>query len=387
MGEKRWERRTGAEQEPPASLHLSRGAMPGGRGALLAKLRLGLAMALPKCGSPSASPPGRGTCLAPWGGEIAFPRGGSAPRPPPPATCPRPCHLPAAGVRAGRGRPARRRLRVPRRVEVGVQRPLKHRGGWQGGAAAGQPRGPAGPARTSMCQSLAAKKRRATASSLLVMAVNSEHSTFLRLAACSASSSSSSSSCCSRLCSAGGGPGAASGRCSMAAAEGGTGAARRDCRSGARAGGRRSAGRQHGVHGGEPEGGHEVHGGVEGLRPRAPQDMLMKLQSATPGKVVCEMKVEEEHTNRGGTLHGGLTATLVDVVSTAALLYTERAVPGVSVDMNITYTSAAKIGEDILITAQILKQGKTLAFATVDLTNKATGKLIAQGRHTKFIGN
>ncbi|NXI50726.1 ACO13 thioesterase, partial [Chloroceryle aenea] len=115
--------------------------------------------------------------------------------------------------------------------------------------------------------------------------------------------------------------------------------------------------------------------------------MQMKLLSATPGKVVCEMKVEEEHTNRGGTLHGGLTATLVDVVSTAALLYTERAMPGVSVDMNITYTSAAKIGEDILITAQILKQGRNIAFATVDLTNKTTGKLIAQGRHTKYLGN
>uniref|UniRef100_A0A8D0KUU1 Acyl-coenzyme A thioesterase 13 n=1 Tax=Strix occidentalis caurina TaxID=311401 RepID=A0A8D0KUU1_STROC len=113
----------------------------------------------------------------------------------------------------------------------------------------------------------------------------------------------------------------------------------------------------------------------------------MKLLSATPGKVVCEMKVEEEHTNRGGTLHGGLTATLVDVVSTAALLYTERAVPGVSVDMNITYTSAAKIGEEILITAQILKQGRSIAFASVDLTDKATGKLIAQGRHTKYLGS
>ncbi|XP_028941058.1 acyl-coenzyme A thioesterase 13 [Antrostomus carolinensis] len=113
----------------------------------------------------------------------------------------------------------------------------------------------------------------------------------------------------------------------------------------------------------------------------------MKLLSAAPGKIVCEMKVEEEHTNRGGTLHGGLTATLVDVVSTAALLYTERAVPGVSVDMNITYTSAAKIGEEILITAQILKQGRNLAFASVDLTNKASGKLIAQGRHTKYLGN
>ncbi|TSK31476.1 Acyl-coenzyme A thioesterase 13 [Bagarius yarrelli] len=113
----------------------------------------------------------------------------------------------------------------------------------------------------------------------------------------------------------------------------------------------------------------------------------VKLVSASPGKVVCEMKVEEEHTNRGGTLHGGLTATLVDVISTTALLYTERGAPGVSVDMNITYMNAAKVGEDILITAQVLKQGKTLAFATVDLTNKANGKLIAQGRHTKHLGS
>ncbi|XP_008567970.1 PREDICTED: acyl-coenzyme A thioesterase 13 [Galeopterus variegatus] len=49
--------------------------------------------------------------------------------------------------------------------------------------------------------------------------------------------------------------------------------------------------------------------------------------------------------------------------------------------------SPAKLGEDIVITAHILKQGKTLAFASVDLTNKATGKLIAQGRHTKHLGN
>ncbi|CAL8293575.1 unnamed protein product [Merluccius merluccius] len=109
--------------------------------------------------------------------------------------------------------------------------------------------------------------------------------------------------------------------------------------------------------------------------------------SASPGKVVCEMKVEEEHTNRGGTLHGGLTATLVDIISTTAIMYSERGSPGVSVDMNITYMNAAKVGEDVLITAQVLKEGKTLAFATVDLINKSTGKFIAQGRHTKHLGN
>lgn len=58
--------------------------------------------------------------------------------------------------------------------------------------------------------------------------------------------------------------------------------------------------------------------------------------SATPGKVVCALRVEEEHTNRMGTLHGGMTATLVDVISTMAVMYSERGAPGVSVDMNIT---------------------------------------------------
>ncbi|XP_008992136.1 acyl-coenzyme A thioesterase 13 [Callithrix jacchus] len=111
------------------------------------------------------------------------------------------------------------------------------------------------------------------------------------------------------------------------------------------------------------------------------------LVSAAPGKVIFEMKVEEEHTNKLGTLHGGLTATLIDSISTFALLCTERGAPGVSVDLNVTFMSPAKLGEDVVITAHVLKQGKTLAFTSVDLTNKATGKLIAQGRHTKHLGN
>ncbi|KAJ3609559.1 hypothetical protein NHX12_024079 [Muraenolepis orangiensis] len=113
----------------------------------------------------------------------------------------------------------------------------------------------------------------------------------------------------------------------------------------------------------------------------------LNVLAASPGKVVCEMKVEEEHTNRGGTLHGGLTATLIDIISTTAIMYSERGSPGVSVDMNITYMNAANIGDDVLITAQVLKQGRTLAFATVDVVNKSTGKFIAQGRHTKHLGN
>ncbi|XP_061764515.1 acyl-coenzyme A thioesterase 13 isoform X3 [Nerophis ophidion] len=51
--------------------------------------------------------------------------------------------------------------------------------------------------------------------------------------------------------------------------------------------------------------------------------------AVTPGKVVCELRVEEEHTNRLGTMHGGLTATLVDVISTLAIMNSERGAPGI----------------------------------------------------------
>ena len=62
----------------------------------------------------------------------------------------------------------------------------------------------------------------------------------------------------------------------------------------------------------------------------------MRVVAAGAGKCTCELKVDEEHQNRGGTLHGGLTATLVDVVSTYALMTTGTGAPGVSVDMNIS---------------------------------------------------
>ena len=50
-----------------------------------------------------------------------------------------------------------------------------------------------------------------------------------------------------------------------------------------------------------------------------------------------ELKIEEEHLNRGGTLHGGLTATLVDSISTLGLITSKRQASGVSVDLHVTY--------------------------------------------------
>lgn len=54
------------------------------------------------------------------------------------------------------------------------------------------------------------------------------------------------------------------------------------------------------------------------------------------GSCTCEMRVTEEYQNRGGALHGGMICTLVDAVSTWALMATEEPVAGVSVDLNVS---------------------------------------------------
>ena len=59
--------------------------------------------------------------------------------------------------------------------------------------------------------------------------------------------------------------------------------------------------------------------------------------SASQGKCVCEITVEESHLNRGGLLHGGMTASLLDTVSTLAIMSHEGNQPGVSVDLNVSY--------------------------------------------------
>ncbi|CAH1253680.1 ACOT13 [Branchiostoma lanceolatum] len=112
----------------------------------------------------------------------------------------------------------------------------------------------------------------------------------------------------------------------------------------------------------------------------------VQVVSAAPGKCVFEMKVGEEHLNGGFTLHGGLTATLVDVLTTATLLSMEGGKPGVSVDLHVSYLKAAKPGETITIAADILKMGRTLAYTTAQVKNEK-GDVVAQGLHTKHVGN
>lgn len=54
------------------------------------------------------------------------------------------------------------------------------------------------------------------------------------------------------------------------------------------------------------------------------------------GHATAELKVASEHLNRGGGLHGGFIATLIDQVTTIGLMtHPKNPSPGVSVDLQV----------------------------------------------------
>ncbi|XP_067635278.1 acyl-coenzyme A thioesterase 13-like [Eurosta solidaginis] len=102
------------------------------------------------------------------------------------------------------------------------------------------------------------------------------------------------------------------------------------------------------------------------------------------GKCTAKFKVAPEHLNRGGFLHGGFTATIVDMVTTYALM-SKPCHPGVSVDLHVSYLMPAKEGDEIEVVANTLRSGKKLAFIECVLLRKKDGGIVAKGGQTKFV--
>lgn len=112
----------------------------------------------------------------------------------------------------------------------------------------------------------------------------------------------------------------------------------------------------------------------------------MELGKVEGNLAEVSLPVTEQVANMVGTLHGGAIATLVDVAGTIAIMAADHeSRPGVTTDLNVSYFAAGRLGDTVRAEAKALKSGKTLAFVEVELLNQ-DGKLLAQGRMTKFMG-
>uniref|UniRef100_A0A1D1YL77 Acyl-coenzyme A thioesterase 13 n=1 Tax=Anthurium amnicola TaxID=1678845 RepID=A0A1D1YL77_9ARAE len=111
----------------------------------------------------------------------------------------------------------------------------------------------------------------------------------------------------------------------------------------------------------------------------------IRLDHVEPGRVICSMRVPPRLLSTGNFLHGGAASSLVDILGSVALWSIGRPNSGVSLEINLSHVDAAHADEEIEIEAKVLRVGKAIGVVAVELRKKQSGKIIAHGRHTKYL--
>uniref|UniRef100_A0A1I7YPR3 Acyl-coenzyme A thioesterase 13 n=1 Tax=Steinernema glaseri TaxID=37863 RepID=A0A1I7YPR3_9BILA len=108
-----------------------------------------------------------------------------------------------------------------------------------------------------------------------------------------------------------------------------------------------------------------------------------RILSIEEGRVRVELEVTADQLNSTGRLHGGCTSTLADIFTTAALMATPRGLPGATVDLHVSCTAPAKLGETIIIDSQVVKSGRSMGFTRAEFFRKSDNVPIAMCLHSK----
>ena len=114
-----------------------------------------------------------------------------------------------------------------------------------------------------------------------------------------------------------------------------------------------------------------------------------RTEEAGPGHARLVLLIERHHANRDGSVHGGVVSSLMDSAMGVAL----RASYGpedsdflghATLEMNVSYLRAARLGERLTAEARLLRQGHSIVVGEVEVRDPS-GDLAAKGRLTYFI--
>jgi uncharacterized protein (TIGR00369 family) len=108
-----------------------------------------------------------------------------------------------------------------------------------------------------------------------------------------------------------------------------------------------------------------------------------ELSSTGEGRAVVEVRAEERHLNPGGTVHGGVVYTLVDVSMAEALKTTipdgdERPV---TIEIKVNYLEPGQAGT-LTSAAQIRKGGKRVTIVEAEVAQDGEVVALATGTYT-----
>ncbi|AWH84090.1 PaaI family thioesterase [Flavobacterium album] len=92
-----------------------------------------------------------------------------------------------------------------------------------------------------------------------------------------------------------------------------------------------------------------------------------------------EYAIRKEMTNPFGTLHGGVTAAMIDDAIGATLICYGEAFFHMSINLAVDYFAPAREGDVIIAKTKVLKRGSQIVNAECEVWNKERTKLLAKG--------
>ncbi|GAB7360479.1 hypothetical protein MBLNU230_g8430t1 [Neophaeotheca triangularis] len=116
----------------------------------------------------------------------------------------------------------------------------------------------------------------------------------------------------------------------------------------------------------------------------------VRIISASPGQFIARLPLADVHMNSGGSIHGSVSATIVDWAGGMVIATQDRREKtGVSVDIHVSYQSGARAGDEIEIEGMAEKVGGSLAFTRITIFKVdgegKRGAIVVRGSHTKFV--
>lgn len=95
------------------------------------------------------------------------------------------------------------------------------------------------------------------------------------------------------------------------------------------------------------------------------------------GRLVADFTIREEMTNPAGVLHGGAGAAILDDLIGAMVYSLGREYAYTSVNLTIDFLHAARLGERVMATAEVIREGKNIIHCEGRIV-ASTGKIIAK---------
>lgn len=110
--------------------------------------------------------------------------------------------------------------------------------------------------------------------------------------------------------------------------------------------------------------------------------LAIEVRRSDDDGATASVVVDDRHLNRGGTVHGGLVATLVDVAMGAAVFSgTDEDERPVTVEMKVNYLEAGERGT-LVATAKVRRRGGRFTVLEAEVEQDGVVIAFATGTYT-----